>query len=106
MNEVSREDKADVSSRQMHDNVIDAFKIQKKRGQRELNGKLRDEEIVRYCLLDREADEILDRAIANYNLSYRGINKVLKVARTIADLESSEKISNEHLLEALSYRKR
>ncbi len=76
------------------------------RGQKELNGKLSDDEIVKYCLLDDESKGLLEKASQNFNLSFRSINKVLKVSRTIADLENSIDIKKSHLLEALSYRRR
>jgi magnesium chelatase family protein len=49
---------------------------------------------------------ILDQATQRFALSARSINKVLKVARTIADLSGSHQIEKAHILEALSYRKR
>jgi magnesium chelatase family protein len=106
MNEVSTTDKADIDSKNMHNIVLKTFIKQKSRGQKELNGKLNEEEIKRYCILDDEAQNILDMAIQNYALSFRAINKVLKVSRTIADIEEEELISKKHILEALNYRKR
>jgi magnesium chelatase family protein len=106
MNEVTKEDKSDVSSKELHEKVINAFKIQKLRGQSNLNGKLSDLEIKQYCIMDEEANEILDLSIERFALSFRSINKVLKVARTIADLEGCVKIEKSHIIEALSYRKR
>jgi magnesium chelatase family protein len=106
MNEVTKNDVADVSSEELHDQVIEAFKIQKLRGQSELNGKLSDKEIQKYCILDAEAQNILDLSIEKFQLSFRGINKVLKVSRTIADLEKSQDIKKEHLIDALVFRKR
>jgi magnesium chelatase family protein len=76
------------------------------RGQDQLNGKLEDKDISKYCTLEYEANEILNKAIANYSLSFRSINKVLKVARTIADIDGIVDIQTKHLLESLSYRKR
>ena len=106
MNEVSSSDLADVTSAQLHKRVLDAFVMQKQRGQTQLNGKLNDEDITKYCVLENESKEILDKAVENFSLSFRGINKILKVSRTIADLSMSELILKSHLLEALSYRKR
>ena len=106
MNEVTYEDKSDINSNQMHEMVINAFKLQIKRGQKDLNGKLKDEDIKKYCLLDIQSDQVLSMATKNYALSFRSINKVLKVARTIADLSNSVDIKKEHILEALSFRKR
>ncbi|WP_320034837.1 YifB family Mg chelatase-like AAA ATPase [Halarcobacter sp.] len=106
MNESNINDKSSINSRKMHNDVIEAFKIQKLRGQKELNGKLSDEEIKKYCVLDENSNEVLEKASINFNLSFRSINKILKVSRTIADLDSSENIKYKHLLEALSYRRR
>ena len=87
-------------------NVIKAFIKQKSRNQKELNGKLSEEEIKKYCVLDDEAKEILEKARLNYQLTFRSINKVLKVARTIADLNDNEIISKNDLLQSLSFRRR
>jgi len=106
MNEVTRKDKSDVTSEELHSKVIDAFKLQKLRGQKELNGKLNDVDIKKYCVLTPKAQEILDMSIEKFVLSFRAINKVLKVSRTIADLEAKEMIDTNHVMEALSYRKR
>lgn len=106
MNEVKKNDIADIDSKTIHGMVIDAFKIQKLRGQKELNGKLNDRDILKYCVLNEKAKDILDLSIDKFNLSFRSINKVLKVARTIADLDRSETIHQNHIIESLSYRKR
>ncbi|MEA2051029.1 MAG: YifB family Mg chelatase-like AAA ATPase [Campylobacterota bacterium] len=106
MNEVRKDDVSDTTSKELHDKVIDAFKIQKQRGQSELNGKLSDTDIKKYCILDTQAQNILDISIEKFALSFRAINKVLKVSRTIADLNHSDLILKEHIIESLSYRKR
>ena len=106
MNEVSGSDQADVDSKSMHEKVIGAFAMQKKRGQKELNGKLSDRDILEYCILDEDAGDVLDRAVANFKLSFRAINKIKKVARTIADIQNSKNIAKSHVMEALSFRKR
>ena len=106
MNEVNKIDKSDVTSKQLHEKVLNAFKHQRGRGQKDFNGKLSEQEISKYCTLNNQSQEILDKAIEQYSLSFRAINKILKVARTIADIENSQLIQKVHLLEALSYRKR
>jgi magnesium chelatase family protein len=106
MNDSFSDNKNLISSKELHKKVINAFIKQKQRGQGELNGKLRDEDIKKYCILDSQSENILQKARINYQLSFRSINKVLKVARTIADLDSCEIINAKHLMEALSYRKR
>ena len=106
MNEVTKNDVSDVSSEEFHDKVIEAFKLQKLRGQKELNGKLNDIDIKKYCVLTDQAKSILDASISKFVLSFRAINKVLKVARTIADLDYKDQIDSAHIIEALGYRKR
>jgi len=106
MNEVTKNDISDVTSKELHKKVIDTFIIQKLRGQKELNGKLSDTDIKKYCTLNQKAQDILDMSIEKFNLSFRAINKVLKVARTIADLNKSQQIQQQHIIESLGYRKR
>lgn len=106
MNDTSEDSNSTVTSYEIHTKVIEAFKMQKLRNQKELNGKLSDLEISKYCILDEQSKEILEKARLNLNLSYRGINKILKVARTIADLDSSINIQKNHLIESFSYRRR
>lgn len=104
MDETKSDDKADISSKEMSELVLKAFKMQKSRSQSEFNAKLNDNQTKRVCKLDTSADIALQNAISRFHLSARGVNKTLKVARTIADLEGCEKISDKHMLEALSYR--
>jgi len=97
---------ASVSSETLHQSVLEAFIRQKERGQQELNGKLNDQELTRVCTLAPEAKVVLEKAASRYGLSHRAINKTLKVARTIADLEGSGELMEAHILEALSFRQR
>ena len=106
MHTVSSEDKPSVSSRLLHTKVREAFLRQKMRGQERLNGALNDAEIARFCPLDSETQSVIDQAIGRFGLSFRSVSRVLKVARTIADIEGSDDIKKTHVLEALSYRKR
>lgn len=106
MSEVGSEDKSDISSFEMHEKIMQGFKNQILRGQKELNGKLHEEDISKYCTISNEAKSALDLAVNSYNLSQRGINKTLKVARTIADLDNKEVVEKSHILESLSFRVR
>ena len=80
--------------------------MQKSRGQDRLNGKLSEDEIEHFCILDTYADQILQSAISKFGLSHRSIASVKKIGRTIADLNGHEMIGKADLLEALSYRRR
>ncbi|MBW6489119.1 YifB family Mg chelatase-like AAA ATPase [Sulfurimonas sp.] len=106
MQHVNPQDKASVSSSEMHKQVIEVHKRVKLRGQNSFTAKLSDAEIEKFCVLDSEAKNVLDIAIERFALSFRAIKKIQKVARTIADLDSSDTILKSHLLEALSYRRR
>ena len=106
MDEVSKDDKSSISSKQMSEMVLKAFIFGKKRGQKEFNGKLKDEDLKLFCKLENDAQDTLDLAISRYNLSLRSVNKILKVARSIADFEEKEILNKTHILEALSFRTR
>jgi magnesium chelatase family protein len=107
MQEVSSNDQPTVSSKNIYEQVLTAFKMQKSRGQKNLNGRLNDKEINEFINLNSDENKnILETATQRFGLSLRAINKIKKVARTIADLDNSEDISKNHLMEALTYRRR
>ncbi|MBE5735835.1 MAG: ATP-binding protein [Clostridiales bacterium] len=68
------------------------------------NAKMNDIQIKKYCKISYESDKMLRYAFEKMNLSARGYNRILKVARTIADLEGSADILDDHIIEAISYR--
>lgn len=68
------------------------------------NGQMRNAEIRRFCPLDEEGSELLRRAVDRFDLSARAYFRVLKVARTIADLQGEEKVAAPFVQEALQYR--
>ena len=70
------------------------------------NSEMEITQIKKYCQIDLAGQSLLRKAVDSGQLSARGYHRVLKVARTIADLENSEKILRNHLSEALSYRLR
>lgn len=78
--------------------------IQYKRAKK-LNNQLRAEEIERHCALDKKCQELIKNAFKKLNLSARGYQRVLRVARTIADLAGAENILEQHIAEALTYRR-
>ena len=106
MQESQLQDQSSISSKEMQEKVFQAFSFAKKREQKSNNGNLNDKEIAHYCPLSNECQDLLLQASSRYALSARAINKVKKVARTIADLEQREAIGKNDLLEALSYRRR
>ncbi|MDE6576043.1 MAG: YifB family Mg chelatase-like AAA ATPase [Opitutales bacterium] len=68
------------------------------------NAKLNAAALQQFCELDHAGDQLLTSAIERLGLSARAHDRILKVARTIADLEAAETIREEHLLEAIHYR--
>lgn len=68
------------------------------------NSELTPKLIEKYCELDNEGKVLLERAFTTLGLSARGYGRILKVARTIADLEGTERIETRHLAEAIQYR--
>jgi magnesium chelatase family protein len=68
------------------------------------NAEMREKETRAYCKLDAECEQVLREAFESLRLSARARSRILKVARTIADLDLSENITPEHLYEAISYR--
>jgi magnesium chelatase family protein len=61
-------------------------------------------QLKRWCQLDKEGDQYLDHAMNEMDLSARAYDRILKVARTLADLDAQESISANHVLEAIQYR--
>jgi len=68
------------------------------------NSELTPSLIQKFCVLDNSGKIILKQAFEKLGLSARAYGRILKVARTIADLDESESIMNKHLLEAIQYR--
>lgn len=95
------------TSQEMKKKVATAVDIQRKRQERYgiiYNSKLNMSQIKKFCEIEKNANELLKEAYEKYNLSARGYAKVLKVARTIADIEESNRIEISHLSEAICFR--
>ncbi len=69
------------------------------------NSELSGKNILKYCRVNKESEAMLKNAFEVLGLSARAYNKILKVARTIADLEEKENIETNHVAEAIQYRK-
>lgn len=91
------------NSKQIKQRVSAAQALQRQRSDK-LNDALSSKEIEKYCPLQHQDVVFLELAIEKMGLSTRAFHKVIKVARTIADLNNCIDINKSHLLEALSYR--
>jgi magnesium chelatase family protein len=69
-----------------------------------LNARLRGRELRRHCRLDETSERLLDAASERLGLSARAFTRILRVARTIADLAGEPAIHSGHLAEAIQYR--
>jgi magnesium chelatase family protein len=69
------------------------------------NATLNNQQINQYCRISQQDKMLLGEAIDRLGLSARAYHRILKVARTIADLDDNEQINTAHLTEAISYRR-
>ena len=98
----SEETSADIKKR-----VIKARQIQKERYKNDAiltNSQLTPKLVKKYCVLDEKSLELLKMAVAKFDLSGRAYDRVLKISRTIADLDGKENIEAAHIAQALQYR--
>jgi len=68
------------------------------------NAQMSSQDIRRYCAIDADSSKLLQMAVGKFGLSARAYDRILKVSRTIADLEGRESISSAHIAEAIQYR--
>lgn len=102
-----RERKNGENSNQIRTQVAEAREIQAKRFRDypyQVNAQMGTAEVREFCRLDQESEQLLKNAFIKLHLSARAHDRVLKVARTVADLESSATIKINHLAQALQYR--
>ncbi|MEK7147839.1 MAG: ATP-binding protein, partial [Patescibacteria group bacterium] len=105
--ELSMEGSGGTESKIFREKVDEARKIQQERFKdRKIrkNGEMSARELVTYVFLEKEAEKMLNMAAERLGFSPRVYHRMIKVARTIADLEGSEKILSGHILEAVEYR--
>lgn len=94
-------------SEEIRSRVTRAREIQRERFKGEgiyCNAQMGPKQVKRYCSLSKGAKGLLEGAMKRLGISARAFNRILKVARTIADLEGREEISEDHLFEAINYR--
>ncbi|MBU5437721.1 YifB family Mg chelatase-like AAA ATPase [Tissierella sp. MSJ-40] len=100
-------EKTEESSKDIRDRVNRAKNIQLERYKKDKifsNSQIANRDIKKYCKLEKSAEKIMAEAFKKYRFSGRTYNKVLKVSRTIADLDGEDIILEKHILEAIRYR--
>lgn len=100
------DDIVEESSQQMLDEVVRVRKLQSARfeNQNTLNRDMNGDQLQMFCKLDAESTEIIEKFVSRFNISMREYHKILRVSRTIADLDEVVDIKKNHLLEAFQYR--
>ncbi len=104
--EVFNTEVVEESSASLYEGVLKALSMQQKRfGANHIyNSSLKSEDIEIHCTRSLEAQQLIEQAFTNLNLSMRGYHKLLKLARTIADIDFVDVIEKKHVQEALMYR--
>lgn len=106
-NELLNKSSSAESSKEIRARVIKARQSQAKRFAKDnitCNSQMMPKLIKKYCKLTEDCEEMLKNAIARFNLSGRAFDRLLKLARTIADIDESDEIKITHIAEALQYR--
>jgi len=95
------------SSAQIRQRVIASRKLQSDRLRRTniyCNAQMNTRHVKKYCQIGEQSSTLLEAAINTLGLSARAYNRILKIARTIADLETNPQIQTDHIAEAIQYR--
>lgn len=102
---------ARLTSEHMRRQVVRARKTQRKRfasagnGATTTNATMSSQQTRKFCKLDQSSEALLKQAVTELGLSARAHDKILRVARTIADIESEQDIQAHHIAEAVQYRR-
>ena len=70
------------------------------------NSEMGNQELKEFCSLDAKSQDLVKMAVTNMHLSARGFNRILKLSRTVADLDGKDEVLSEHVAEAIQYRSR
>ena len=101
------ETKTEFSSRQILEKVMDVAKIQRERFKKtasQTNSDMSRRQIEIFCKLDKTSNDFLRATMEKINFSSRAYDRILKISRTIADLDQKESIETAHIAEAVHYR--
>jgi magnesium chelatase family protein len=102
-----RDEREAEPSARMRERVVAAREVQRRRfgDSRTTNARMSPKQLRAHCKLDDAGEALLKQAVTSLGLSARAHDKILRVARTIADLAGARDIAEEHVLEAVQYRK-
>jgi magnesium chelatase family protein len=107
-NELSSKAASNEGSNQIRERVIKAREIQEKRFAKNkeihANAQMNAKQLREICIIDQQAQDLLKKAMDKLGLSARAYDRILKVSRTIADLDFSDQIKTNHVAEAIQYR--
>ena len=98
----------ELSSEKLKEGVDKAIRIQRERFKDlaiNYNSQMGVKEIEKYCILDEEAEKLTSLFFKSAKLTARSYHRLLKVARTIADMDESDIIAQNHIAEAINFRK-
>lgn len=105
--ELLGEGKVEESSESIQKRVENVHRIQRERYKKHaihFNSQLSGKYIEKYCVMTKEAKTLLENSFKKLCVSARGFHRIIKVSRTIADMEEAEKIDTNHIAEAVCYR--
>jgi magnesium chelatase family protein len=102
--DIKKTESKNKSSKEMYKEIAVAWDAQQARMGSMRNAAMTSDLIEKYCTLTNEAESIMKLAFERLQLSMRGYHKILKIARTIADLHQCESIDRIHIQEAIMYR--
>jgi magnesium chelatase family protein len=101
-------DRPEENSKAIRERIFRARRRQHERfsgdGRTTCNARMTAKQLKQYCRLTGDCNELIRLAMSDLNLSARAYDRILKVSRTVADLESSDEIQSEHVSEAIQYR--
>jgi magnesium chelatase family protein len=104
-----RAERPGLSSEQMRELVCRAREAQRRRfagdGSTTTNASMSPRQVRQFCKLDNAGEALLKQAMTEMGLSARAHDKILRIARTIADLAGEENIQSHHVVEAVQYRR-
>ena len=101
------DDRVDLDSKTMKEIVQRVMNVQRERFKNDeinYNSQMNEQQLREYCHLDGESHAVLKMAVDRFGFSARSYSKILKIARTIADIDESESVRPRHIKEAISYR--